>query len=174
MLTIYLDLYIMAQKFRLRELRVKSEFSDRSGLVTENMTSATADKVVWTTFKNVLVNEDGELVVWPESSWWSTCDLATITQPQADTLTLEDLRVTVCGTGDPDIDGKTVTLDKVSGLLGGWGASVQYTNSITAPSSPNVGDYREDNAWVISVWTWTTRTPINQSNNLYVRDIMFT
>lgn len=63
MLTIYLDLYIMAQKFRLRELRLKSEFSDRSGLVTENMTSTTPDKVVGTIFKAVLVDENGEFVV---------------------------------------------------------------------------------------------------------------
>jgi hypothetical protein len=47
-----------------------------------------------------------------------SCSLATITQPQADTLGLEDLRVTICGTGDSAIDGKTVTLDKVSALFG--------------------------------------------------------
>lgn len=53
----------MSQKFRLREARIKSEFNDRSWLVTENMTSSTANKVVGNTFKNVVVNENGEFVV---------------------------------------------------------------------------------------------------------------
>lgn len=54
----------MSQKFRVRELKIKSAIADRSGLVTENMTSATPDKVVGTIFKNVLVDENGEFVVW--------------------------------------------------------------------------------------------------------------
>lgn len=44
-------------------MRVKSETNNRSGIVTENMTSATPDQVVGTTFKNVQVNENGEFVV---------------------------------------------------------------------------------------------------------------
>jgi hypothetical protein len=47
------------------------------------------------------------------------CSIDTITQEQADTLDLSKLRVVVCGTGDTDIDGKTVTLDKVAELFGG-------------------------------------------------------
>jgi hypothetical protein len=47
----------------LKNLNIKSSANNRSGIVTENMTSATADKVVGTTFKNVLVNETGEQVV---------------------------------------------------------------------------------------------------------------
>jgi hypothetical protein len=58
----------MSQKFRLSQLRLKSDTADRSWLVTENMTSATPDKAVGTTFKNVLVNETWEVVVW---SWTS-------------------------------------------------------------------------------------------------------
>jgi len=53
----------MSQKFRVRELKIKSAIADRSGLVTENMTSTTPSKVVGTTFKNVVVNEAGEFVV---------------------------------------------------------------------------------------------------------------
>ena len=53
----------MSQKFRVRELKIKSGTADRSGLVTENMTSSTANKVVGNTFKNVVVNENGEFVV---------------------------------------------------------------------------------------------------------------
>ncbi len=54
-------------------MRVKSESANRSGIVTENMTSATPDQIVWTTFKNVQVNENGEFVVWPNWGWgWAT------------------------------------------------------------------------------------------------------
>lgn len=61
----------MSQKFRVKQMRVKSEANNRSGIVTENMTSATADQVVGTTFKNVQVNENGEFVVWPNTWGWS-------------------------------------------------------------------------------------------------------
>lgn len=54
----------MAQKFRVQEIKVKSWLSNRSGIITENMTSSTADKLVGTTFKSVLVNENWEFVVW--------------------------------------------------------------------------------------------------------------
>jgi hypothetical protein len=53
----------MSQKFRVRELKIKSAVANRSGLITENMTSTTPDKLVGTTFKAVLVNENGEQVV---------------------------------------------------------------------------------------------------------------
>lgn len=58
----------MAQKFRVQEIKVKSWLSNRSGIITENMTSSTADKLVGTTFKSVLVNENWEFVVWESSS----------------------------------------------------------------------------------------------------------
>ena len=59
----------MSQKFRVKQMRVKSESANRSGIVTENMTSATPDQIVWTIFKNVQVNENGEFVVWPNTGW---------------------------------------------------------------------------------------------------------
>ncbi len=69
----------MAQKFRVQEIKVKSWLSNRSGIITENMTSSTPDKLVGSTFKTVLVNEFWEQVVWPESwptttapvMWWA-------------------------------------------------------------------------------------------------------
>jgi len=105
----------MAQKFRVQEIKVKSWLSNRSGIITENMTSATPDKVVGTTFKNVLVNENWEQVVWPEAK--TICELETVTQLQADTLDLSDLKLVVCGTWDSNIDGKTVSIDMVAGLF---------------------------------------------------------
>lgn len=130
----------MSQKFRVKQVRIKSELADRSGLVTENMTSATPDKEVGTTFKNVLVDENWEFVV------WTFCSIDEVTQPQADTLTLEDLRVTVCGTWDVDIDGKTVSLDKVAWLF--W-------TIVVPPSmwwSVIVSDIKIDSADL--QWTW--------------------
>ena len=77
------------------------------------------------------------------------CSLATITQPQADTLGLEDLRVVVCGTGDPLIDGNTVTLDKVAGLFGAIPSIplfVSFSNAITITSTTATleGIYQSD------------------------------
>lgn len=54
----------MSKKFRLSQLELTSDAANRSGLRTTNMTSATPDHIVWTTFKNVQVNENWELVVW--------------------------------------------------------------------------------------------------------------
>ncbi len=84
------------------------------------------------------------------------CSLATITQPQADTLGLEDLRVTVCGTGDAAIDWKTVTLDKVAGLFGGWWTN---TNWVTIFSSTLSN--------VSSISSWTIDTSIYSRVNIY-------
>lgn len=53
----------MSKKFRLSQLELTSDAANRSWLRTTNMTSSTPDTVVWTTFKNVLVNENGEFVV---------------------------------------------------------------------------------------------------------------
>lgn len=123
----------MSQKFRVKEIRIKSELANRSGIVTENMTSATPDHEVGTSFKNVQVDENGEFVV------GTFCSIDQVTQPQADTLTLEDLKVTVCGTGDVDIDGKIISLDKVAGLFWGawlspimWGAGTTIVNNISS------------------------------------------
>ncbi len=58
----------MSQKFRLSELKIKSWTTWRSWLITENMTSATADHLVGTSRKNVQVDENWEFVVWPLSS----------------------------------------------------------------------------------------------------------
>ncbi len=55
-------------KMRVKELRLKWELANRSWFVTENMTSATPDNAVGTTFKNVAVNETGEFVVQSASS----------------------------------------------------------------------------------------------------------
>lgn len=66
----------MSKKFRLSQLELTSDTSNRSGLVTKNLTSATADKVVWTTFKNVLVDENGEIVV---GAWLSTPTSTSVT-----------------------------------------------------------------------------------------------
>ncbi len=64
----------MSYKMRVKELKLKSELTNRSGLVTDNMTSSTPDQITGTTFKNVQVNENGEFVVWPSWgwSWWVT------------------------------------------------------------------------------------------------------
>lgn len=121
----------MPKKFRISQMEVTSSASNRSWIRTTNMTSATPDHSVGTTFKNVQVNENWEFVVWPEIN--SICELDTLTQPQADTLWLEDLKVVVCGTGDSNIDWKTVTLDKVSDLF--------WWPLITTP---------------VMWWTWTT------------------
>lgn len=59
----------MSYKMRVKELRLKWELANRSWFVTENMTSATPDTAAWTTFKNVLVNENGEFVVKSTAAW---------------------------------------------------------------------------------------------------------
>lgn len=48
----------MSYKMRVKELKLKSELTNRSGLVTDNMTSSTPDQITGTTFKNVQVNEN--------------------------------------------------------------------------------------------------------------------
>lgn len=61
-------------------MRVKSEANDRSGIVTENMTSWTADHVTGTSWKNVQVDENWEFVVWP-SGWASATNLTYTAAP---------------------------------------------------------------------------------------------
>lgn len=51
-------------KMRVKELRLKWELANRSWFVTENMTSATPDKVAGTSWKNVIVDENWEIMVW--------------------------------------------------------------------------------------------------------------
>lgn len=48
----------------LNNIEIISDDINRSWLITENMTASTPDKLVGTTFKSVLVNENGEFVVW--------------------------------------------------------------------------------------------------------------
>jgi len=65
----------------LNNIEIVSDSINRSWLTTENMTSSTPDKLVGTTFKSVLVNENGEFVVWEDwtniqSDWDETDPLA--------------------------------------------------------------------------------------------------
>ena len=93
---LYNRLIQMSQKFRVQEMRIKSWTANRSWLVTENMTSATADQVIGTTFKNVQVNENGEFVVWP--SWgWSSWLTYTINATSPSSPSVWDYRETLWG-----------------------------------------------------------------------------
>lgn len=62
----------------LNNIEIISDDINRSWLITENMTSSTPDKLVGTTFKSVLVNENGEFVVWEDwtkiQSDWDEAD----------------------------------------------------------------------------------------------------
>ncbi len=75
----------MSYKMRVKELRLKWELANRSWFVTENMTSATPDKVAGTSWKNVIVDENWEVMVgtvsdseisrihldsWTLVTWW--------------------------------------------------------------------------------------------------------
>ena len=51
-----------------KSIEIDSWDANVSGLKLKNLTSSTPDKTTGTTFKSVLVNEDGEFVAWPESS----------------------------------------------------------------------------------------------------------
>ena len=53
----------MSYKMRVKELRLKWELANRSWFVTENMTSATPNKVAGTSWKNVIVDENWEVMV---------------------------------------------------------------------------------------------------------------
>lgn len=61
----------MSKKFRLSQLELTSDTAGRSWLVTENMTSATANKIAGTTWKNVIVDENWEIMVDSLSAWVS-------------------------------------------------------------------------------------------------------
>lgn len=73
------------------------------------------DQINWDYFT---VDDNWKIIpkVYPDLKC-NICDLDQLTQTQADTLGLENLRITVCDTWDVNIDGKTVSLDKVSWLL---------------------------------------------------------
>ena len=62
----------------LNNIEIISDDINRSWLITENMTASTPDKLVGTTFKSVLVNENGEFVVWEDwtniQSDWDEAD----------------------------------------------------------------------------------------------------
>lgn len=54
-----------------KSIEIDSWDANVSGLKLTNLTSSTPDKTTGTTFKSVLVDEDGQLVVWPENSGWN-------------------------------------------------------------------------------------------------------
>lgn len=88
----------MSKKFRLSQLELTSNAANRSWLRTTNMTSSTPDTVIWTSFKNVLVNENWEFVVkW--SSW-----VAMISRIHLDSGTL------IQGNIYPDYQEQTMTI----------------------------------------------------------------
>lgn len=81
----------MAQNFRMKSVTIKSDTVDTSGLVLDNLSGATpVDQDAISLGYNPISKEVSVLP--------NTCQRDTITQPQADTLTLEKLRVSVCGT----------------------------------------------------------------------------
>lgn len=53
----------MAKKFR-EDIEIKSSLANHSWLVTKNMTSSTPDKIAGTSWKNVIVDENWEIMVW--------------------------------------------------------------------------------------------------------------
>lgn len=65
----------MSKKFRLSQLELTSDSASRSWLRTVNMTSATPDKIAGTSWKNVIVDENWEIMVGDNSSYVSRIQL---------------------------------------------------------------------------------------------------
>lgn len=110
----------MSQKFRVRELKIKSAIANRSGLVTENMTSATANKIAGTTWKNVIVDENWEIMVDSLSAWVSW-----ISRIQLDSWTL------IQGNIYPDYQEQAMTIgsDRYKSIeLPSWYTTLTITN----------------------------------------------
>lgn len=109
----------MSKKFRLSQLELTSDAANRSWLRTTNMTSSTPDTVIWTSFKNVLVNENWEFVVkW--SSW-----VAMISRIHLDSGTL------IQGNIYPDYQEQTMTIswDRYRSIeLPVWNTTLTITN----------------------------------------------
>ncbi len=97
----------MSYKMRVKELKLKSELTNRSGLVTDNMTSSTPDQITGTTFKNVQVNENWEFVVSWETSW--VCDATIVSNAEILWLDKWDIWMTVCWSWT-SADGKRIRL----------------------------------------------------------------
>lgn len=114
-----LIIILMSKKFRLSQLELTSDAANRSWLRTTNMTSSTPDTVIWTSFKNVLVNENWEFVVkW--SSW-----VAMISRIHLDSGTL------IQGNIYPDYQEQTMTIswDRYRSIeLPVWNTTLTITN----------------------------------------------
>lgn len=169
----------MSQKFRIREARVKSFANNRSGIITENMTSSTPDKIVGTTFKSVLVNETWEFVVWQEwnttyvsrvaldvwtlitgeiyplYNWWITFPTGekyrSIELPVWTTLlTVSSIKVILHN----DIPRTTIVFN----LLKNWisFATITLPNGVSTITVPNTTTFNDGDRFSVEVTTWLT------------------
>lgn len=132
---------------RVKELRLKWELANRSWFVTENMTSATPDTAAWTTFKNVLVNENGEFVVKSTAAWVITEVYRQATAPTSPV------------TG-------WLWVDTSSG--NGWQVLKQYNGTawteldrLSIPTSPIAVDTTLWDAGTLIIIDWNSWLPIN-------------